>query len=99
MKQHEYQISVKHVKDQHGEPSIYTDELVFAAYNHYDIFQILERLKDSDFLEDEKMKAFIIGLKLFGETLLENKDKPLFKAFLPQFIGFVKEFKATSQIK
>lgn len=99
MKQHEYQISVKHVKNQHGEPSAYSDALVFTAYNHDDIFHILERLKDSDFLEEEKRQAFIIGLKLFGETLLENKEIPLFKAFLPQFITFIKEFKASSQIK
>jgi len=36
-----------------------------------------------------------VGLKLFGETLLENKDIPLFKEFLPQFAHFMKALKQT----
>jgi hypothetical protein len=36
-----------------------------------------------------------VGLKLFGETLLENKDLPLFKDFMPHFGQFMKTLKQT----
>ena len=48
-----------------------------------------------DVLDDEKTKAFAVGLKLFGETLLENKDIPLFKEFMPHFSQFMKALKQT----
>ena len=95
MKQHQYQITVKHVADAQGNPSTYTEELHFNAYNHDDLFKVLEHIQQSNLLEDEKAKAFAVGLKLFGETLLENKQHPLFKAFLPQFIEFMKTLKQT----
>ena len=41
------------------------------------------------------MKSFAVGLKLMGEVLLENKDIPLFKDFLPQFIEFIKSINDT----
>jgi hypothetical protein len=97
MKQHQYQITVKHVADAQGNPSAYTEELKFNAYNHDDLFKVLEHIQQSNLLEDEKAKAFTIGLKLFGETLLENKQHPLFKAFLPQFIEFMKTLKQTNK--
>ena len=40
MKQHEYQITVKHIADAKGNPSTYDDDLIFTAYNHDDIFKI-----------------------------------------------------------
>lgn len=97
MKQHEYEITVKHIADANGNPSIYTEALQFKAYNHDDLFKVLDHLTKANLLDEEKTKAFAIGLKLFGETLLENKEKPLFKDFLPQFIKFMKTIKQTAK--
>lgn len=93
MKQHQYQITVKHLADAQGQPSTYSEALEFKAGNHDDIFVVIERLQATQLLDEESMKAFAVGLKLFGETLLENRDIPLFKQFMPQFIQFVKALK------
>ncbi|TCB50924.1 DUF3861 family protein [Acinetobacter sp. ANC 4779] len=93
MKQHTYQIIVKHVADAKGQPSTYTEDLIFTAYNHDDIFKVLENLQQKELTDEESMKSFAVGLKLMGEVLLENKNIPLFKDFLPQFINFIKSLK------
>ena len=95
MKQHQYEVTVKHIADAQGQPPSYSEVLQFQAYNHDDLFKILEKLAKANLLDDEKTKAFTVGLKLFGETLLENKDIPLFKEFLPQFAHFMKALKQT----
>lgn len=95
MKQHQYEVTVKHMADAQGNPSAYTEALQFNAYNHDDIFKVLEHLSKANILDEEKTKAFAVGLKLFGETLLENKDIPLFKEFMPDFLQFMKALKQT----
>ena len=95
MKQHQYEVTVKHMTDAQGQPSIYSEVLQFQAYNHDDLFKVLESLTKANLLDDEKMKAFAVGLKRFSETLLENKNIPLFKEFLPQFVDFMKALKQT----
>lgn len=95
MKQHQYEVTVKHIADAQGQPSNYSEVLQFQVYNHDDLFEVLEYLTKANLLDDEKTKAFAVGLKLFGETLLENKDIPLFKEFLPQFVHFMKALKQT----
>jgi hypothetical protein len=97
MKQHQYQITVKHVADAQGNPSAYTEELQFNAYNHDDIFKVLGFIQNSEILDDESAKAFAVGLKLFGEVMLENKELPLFKEFMPQFVEFMKALKRTAK--
>lgn len=44
MKQHQYEVTVKHLADAQGNPSTYTEELQFQVGNHDDIFKILEKL-------------------------------------------------------
>ena len=39
MKQHEYEVTVKHIADAQGNPSTYTEALQFKAYNHDDILK------------------------------------------------------------
>ena len=67
MKQHQYEVTVKHIADAQGQPSSYSEVLQFQAYNHDDLFKILEKLAKANLLDDEKTKAFTVGLKLFGE--------------------------------
>ena len=97
MKQHKYEVTVKHITDTKGNPSSYTDTLQFNAYNHDDIFKVLGFIQNSKMLDDESAKAFAVGLKLFGEVMLENKELPLFKNFMPQFIEFMKTLKQTAK--
>lgn len=93
MKQHQYHVTVQHLKDAKGQISTYRERLEFYTGNHDDIFEIVERLKKADFFDDQTTKSFAVGLKLFSEVMLENKDHPLFETFLPQFGQFMKNLK------
>ncbi len=68
----------------------------FTTYNHDDIFKVLGFIQKTELVDDESAKAFAVGLKLFGEVLLENKDVPLFKEFMPQFVQFMKALKKSA---
>ena len=46
-------------------------------------------------LDDEAAKSFAVGLKLFSEVMLEHKNLPLFKDFMPHFGQFMKALKQT----
>jgi len=93
MKQHQYHITVQHLADAKGQPTIYTENLEFNVANHDDIFSIVERLQQSAFFDEETTRAFAVGLKLFSEVMLENRNHELFKDFLPQFGQFMKHLK------
>lgn len=97
MKQHQYHITVQHVADVKGQPSTYTQPLEFNTGNHDDIFAIVERLKNAKLFEDEQTSiSFAVGLKLFGEVMLENRDHPLFQELIPQFGQFMKKLKQST---
>ena len=93
MKQHQYQITVQHLADAQGNPSTYTDKLEFKTGNHDDIFAVLERLQQAELFDECTTQSFTVGLKLFGEVILENKDHPLFEELKPQFMQFMKTLK------
>lgn len=88
MKQHQYHVTVQHLADAQGNPSSYTEKLEFDVGNHDDIFVILQRLQQAELFDEQTTKSFAVGLKLFGEVMLENKNHALFKDFLPQFGQF-----------
>ena len=46
-------------------------------------------------LDAEAAKSFAVGLKLFSEVMLEHKNFPLFKDFMPHFGQFMKALKQT----
>ena len=96
MKQHAYEVTLKHIADAQGNPSNYTDTLSFNTYNHDDIFKVLQVIQNSQMLDDdEAAKSFTVGLKLFSEVMLEHKNLPLFKDFMPHFGQFMKALKQT----
>lgn len=93
MKQHQYHVTLQHLKDAQGQVSNYSERLEFYTGNHDDIFEIVERLKKVALFDDQTTKSFAVGLKLFSEVMLENRDHPLFEEFLPQFGQFMKHLK------
>lgn len=50
MKQHQYHVTVQHLKRCQREVSTYTERLEFYTGNHDDIFEIVEKLKKAEFL-------------------------------------------------
>jgi len=63
--------------------------------NHDNIFNIIDRMKQRDrFKTEQDSVEFAIGLKLFGEVMLKNKDNPLFEEFRPAFGALMKKIKS-----
>jgi hypothetical protein len=94
MKQHRYRITVEHLADADGNQPADTTPLVFEAGNHDDILKIVERMRGREDLAPESAAAFAVGLKLFGEVMLEHRKAPLFAEFAPHFRDFMQKLKS-----
>lgn len=88
MPKHIFKITMEHISDRKDKPA---DEppLVFHAENHDDIIELASRSGCSD----DKELAFLVGLKLFGEALMANRQNPLYRDFLPHFGQFMQRLK------
>lgn len=93
MKQHRYRITVEHLEDAQGQPSTHPAPLTFEVGNHDDILNIAERMRGRGDLDPETATALAVGLKLFGEVMLENRKHPLFESLVPHFGQFMKQLK------
>ncbi|MFK7948856.1 MAG: DUF3861 domain-containing protein [Saprospiraceae bacterium] len=63
--------------------------------NHDNIFAIIEKMKNRNrFKTEQQSIEFAIGLKLFSEVMLKNKDNPLFEEFRPAFGLLMKKIKS-----
>ena len=68
-------------------------ELEFG--NHDNIFNIIERMKKRNrFKTEQDSVEFAIGLKLFSEVMLKNKENTLFEDFRPAFGNMMKKLKS-----
>lgn len=88
MKKHQYRITVEHLEGPNGE-SLHDAPLTFLAGNHDDILALADRTG----AHDDKDRAFLIGLKLLGEALLDDRENPLYSDFTPHFRDFMKRIK------
>ncbi|MBT30550.1 MAG: hypothetical protein CMO01_12900 [Thalassobius sp.] len=63
--------------------------------NHDEIFKIIDVLKEKDLFEEKGQSVeFAIGLKLFSEVMIKNRNHPLFEEFAPAFREFMKKLKS-----
>ena len=63
--------------------------------NHDEIFGIIERIQQKDpFNNSAQAAEFALGLKLFSEVMIKNRDNPLFAELLPAFKPFMEKLKA-----
>lgn len=96
MKQHRYKVTVEHLADAQGAPSTH-EPLQFEVGNHDDVMAVVERLRSRGDFTKDAATAFGVGLKLFSEVMLENKEHPLFSSFRPHFSQFMKDLKRDPQ--
>ncbi|PZR22787.1 MAG: DUF3861 domain-containing protein [Flavobacterium psychrophilum] len=91
-KYNHYKITLEHTfspKEENLNPS-----LGLEFDNHDEIFSIIKRLQEKNHFEDTEQSAqFAIGLKMFSEVMLKNKDNELFSEFLPEFKNFMAKLK------
>lgn len=71
------------------------EELLSLEFeNHDEIFGIIERVKQKKLFGDDNQSAeFAIGLKMFGEVMLKNRNHPIFEELAPAFKEFMKKLK------
>ena len=68
--------------------------LTIEVENHDDFFQIIEMAKLKNIFPDEKQATeFALGLKLFTEVILRNKENPLFEDLKPAIDAFMQKLK------
>jgi len=90
MAKHQYRVTLERIADNHGDP-VEGEKLEFVTENHDDIVQLAKRTGKTT---DDEL-AFLVGLKLFGERLLVDKDNPLYSEFRPHFGAFMKALKGS----
>ena len=62
--------------------------------NHDEIFTIIESLKEKNPFEDKNQAVeFAIGIKLFTEVMIRNRQHPLFEDFFQEVQTFMKNIK------
>ncbi|GAA4165820.1 DUF3861 domain-containing protein [Chryseobacterium ginsenosidimutans] len=72
-----------------------TKTLEFDFENHDDIFQILDVIKSKNIFSNEQTaREFALGLKLFTEVMLKNKQHHLFEELRPSIMEFMKKLKS-----
>ena len=87
-----YKVTLEHIYSPADEDLHRRVELVFD--NHDNLFNVIDKVQDKDLFSDMGQSTeFAIGLKMFSEVMLKNKDNPLFEEFLPSFKDFMKKLK------
>ena len=89
-----YRLQLEFLASAKGETTL-PEPLEFEFENHDNIFSIVEILKEKNPFDDQdKAVEFAIGLKLFSEVMIKNKNNPLFEELLPAFGTFMKKLKS-----
>lgn len=92
MKQHQYRVTLEYLADQNGNP-VACAPIVFDAPNHDEIFGLIEKVRERTGLPEDQARRFLVGLKLMGEVMLENKDHAFFARLMPTFRALMQEVK------
>lgn len=93
-KANKYNLVLTQISYANGEPGDKTPmDITFE--NHDEIFGIIERIKQKDpFHNPAQAAEFALGLKLFSEVMLKNRENPLFSDLLPAFKPFMLKLKS-----
>lgn len=71
----------------------YFSPLEFHVGNHDNILEIVQKIRASSIFDENSATSFAVGLKLFTEIMLQNKDNPLFEELRPAMLAFMKKLK------
>lgn len=92
-KQHHFRITVEALGQVPGLSDPSHPRLQFDTANHDDILAVIERLRQRSDFDADTTAALGLGLKLFGEVMLHNRQHPLFAELMPHFGDFMKRLK------
>ena len=89
-----YRLTLELIHTAKEEDSSY-EPLQLEFDNHDEIFSIIKKLQEKDpFQNKQQATEFAIGLKMFSEVMLKNKNLELFEEFGPAFGAFMKKLKS-----
>ncbi len=87
-----YKILVEEIELKDGSQT--GKNLTIEIENHDDLFQIIEMAKSKNIFPDQHQATeFALGLKLFTEVVLRNKENPLFEDLKPAIGFFMQKLK------
>jgi len=95
MNSHRYKITVEALTGAKGEP-VEGRTLSFEAANHDDIFGIVERMRARLSFDEDTVASLGVGLKLFSEVALMQRNDPMFAMIQPALSEFVRGLKKRS---
>lgn len=88
-----YHLELKELSLKDGSEGAKT--LAFDFDNHDDLFSIFEIINSKKIFDDKQTSnEFALGLKLFTEVMLKNKQHRLFEELRPAIMEFMKKLKA-----
>jgi len=92
-KGYKYKLTIEALTNPQGEP-INKEPIEQAFQNHDDLYKIIEMAKSKNLFQNpDHAIEFALGLKLFSEVMLKNRDNDLFEDFSPAFGAFMKKLK------
>jgi len=90
----QYNLVLTQISLANGEPGNQLP-LDITFENHDEIFGIIEKIKQKDpFNNPDQAAEFALGLKLFSEVMIKNRENSLFRELLPAFKPFMEKLKA-----
>jgi hypothetical protein len=95
MSSYRYKITVEALTGAKGEP-VEGQTLSFEAANHDDLLGIVERMRARLPFDGDTVASLGIGLKLFSEIALMQRNDPMFAMIRPALNEFVRALKQRS---
>jgi hypothetical protein len=95
MNSYRYKITVEALTGAKGEP-VEGRMLSFEAANHDDILGIVERMQARLSFDNDTVASLGVGLKLFSEVALTQRNDPMFAMIRPALGEFVRGMKQRS---
>ena len=92
MNSYRYKITVEALTGARGEP-VERRTLSFEAANHDDILGIVERMQTRLPFDSDTVASLGVGLKLFSEVALMQRNDPMFAVIRPALGEFVRGLK------
>lgn len=94
-KYNHYKVTLEHIYSPKNDDLHRKVEVVFD--NHDNLFNIIDALQEKDLFNDMGQSTeFAIGLKMFGEVMLRNRENPLFEELAPAFKDFMTKLKSSN---
>jgi hypothetical protein len=95
MNSYRYKITVEALTGAKGEP-VEGQTLSFEAANHDDLLGIVDRMRARLPFDSDTVASLGIGLKLFSEVALVQRNDPMFETIRPALGEFVRGLKQRS---